>query len=83
MEELIQVKIFYYLIKFSKNYLCYICKIGICPWYKEASFFEMLNKCPIPKRSAEGPIRLPILSYLKTENSPMYIYGKIESGIIK
>ena len=47
-------------------------------WYKGPTLFEIFENLPIPKRSAEDPLRLPILDKIKDQG--LTIFGKIESG---
>lgn len=45
------------------------------------SLFEVLNKCPVPKRE-EQPIRMPVLGTYKLDGN-LFVFGKLESGCIK
>ncbi len=51
------------LLNFFVNHLIYL--KATCSWYTGPSLFEILNKCPTPKRNNDGPVRLPVLDTFK------------------
>ena len=51
------------------------------PWYNGNCLFEALDKSPVPERFSDQNLRIPVLDRMKDQI--LYIYGKIESGIIK
>eukprot|EP01088_Endostelium_zonatum_P018424 TRINITY_DN5911_c0_g1_i1.p1 TRINITY_DN5911_c0_g1~~TRINITY_DN5911_c0_g1_i1.p1 ORF type:complete len:554 (-),score=169.00 TRINITY_DN5911_c0_g1_i1:181-1842(-) len=55
---------------------------GVCPFYNGPSFIETLETVPLPKRSATGALRIPILDKFR-EGGKLYIQGKIEAGTVK
>lgn len=40
----------------------------------------MLDSVPLPERNTNGDLRIPVLDSLK--DMGLYVFGKIESGII-
>jgi len=54
-------------------------KPDTAPWYNGPTLFEILDNLPIPKRSSEAPLRIPILD--RSKDQGLMIYGKVESGL--
>ena len=54
----------------------------ICNWYKDKTLFNMLDTLPNIDRSKNEFVRLPVLDLFKDMGNT-YIFGKVESGIIK
>ncbi|XP_013381843.1 eukaryotic peptide chain release factor GTP-binding subunit ERF3A isoform X2 [Lingula anatina] len=52
----------------------------ICPWYRGPTFIEYLDNMPNLDRSADGPVRLPIVDRYKDMGT--VVLGKLESGTI-
>lgn len=50
------------------------------PWYVGKTLFEVLDSMPLPSRSAEEPLRIPIIDRIKDQG--LTAYGKIESGTV-
>ncbi|CAG9324085.1 unnamed protein product [Blepharisma stoltei] len=48
------------------------------PWYNGPTLFEIFDSLPLPVRSAEAPLRIPILD--RSKDQGIIIYGKVESG---
>ena len=48
------------------------------PWYDGPTLFEILDNMPIPIRSQEDPLRIPIIDKIKDQG--LTVYGKVESG---
>jgi len=55
---------------------------AVCSWYKGPTLLQALEKIPLPKRSATGPLRIPVLDKYK-ESGKIIIQGKVESGTIR
>lgn len=51
------------------------------PWYNGPTLFEALDRSIVPKRNANETLRVPVLD--RSKEQYLFIYGKIESGIIK
>ena len=49
-------------------------------WYKGLTLFEMLDSVPLPERNPNTDLRIPVLDYLKDVG--LFVFGKVESGII-
>ena len=49
------------------------------PWYNGPTLFEVFDNLPIPSRSSEDPLRIPIIDRIKDQG--LTIYGKVESGL--
>lgn len=54
----------------------------IAPWHPELTLFQALDSLPRIKRSENKILRFPILDKIYLQGS-LYIYGKVESGIIR
>lgn len=54
---------------------------SICNWYRSPCFIEYLETLPIPNRSVNGPLRMPIFD--KYKDMGTVVMGKIECGMIK
>lgn len=52
------------------------------PWFKGRTLFEIYDSLPAIQRSKGNYLRIPLLDKIKDEGS-IYVYGKIESGIVK
>lgn len=50
------------------------------PWYTGKTLFEVLDNMPLPVRSAEEPLRIPIIDRIKDQG--LTAYGKVESGTL-
>ncbi|CAG9332205.1 unnamed protein product [Blepharisma stoltei] len=50
----------------------------VAPWYNGPTLFEILDNLPLPVRSNEAPLRIPILD--RSKDQGIMIYGKVESG---
>jgi peptide chain release factor subunit 3 len=53
----------------------------VCNWYNGPSFIQILDDLELPKRDADGPIRIPILDRMKDRG--VVVFGKVESGTVK
>lgn len=49
------------------------------PWYNGPTLFEIFDALPIPSRSQEDPLRIPIIDRIKDQ--VLTVYGKVESGM--
>lgn len=50
-------------------------------WYKSEFLLKALEKIPLPERNIKGPLRIPIIDKFKDVGN-LFIYGKVESGIL-
>ena len=48
------------------------------PWYDGPTLFEVFDNLPVPDRSIEDPLRIPINDKIKDQG--LTVYGKVESG---
>eukprot|EP01089_Gocevia_fonbrunei_P002399 TRINITY_DN12369_c0_g1_i2.p1 TRINITY_DN12369_c0_g1~~TRINITY_DN12369_c0_g1_i2.p1 ORF type:complete len:544 (-),score=167.24 TRINITY_DN12369_c0_g1_i2:170-1756(-) len=55
---------------------------SVCTWYTGPTLLEALETIPKPKRSATGPLRIPVLDKYK-ESGRVIIQGKVEAGTVK
>lgn len=53
---------------------------SVCPWYRGPSFIDYLDTLPSISRTAEGPVRIPIIDRYRDMGT--VLIGKIESGVI-
>ena len=80
------INFFFFLIKklilglFGQNIDKKVTK-EICSWYNGLNLFETLEGLPLPERSTEGALRVPILDKFKNQGI-LNVFGKVESGIL-